>query len=221
VTILSLLTLGRTQCSTFQFIEQPPQEFDCNPFDPLVAPTPVWRLTTSCTAERISGSQTFDVHWFHKNSTGEIRDLRRPEFWIPGETREEVRFGDHLVNDPFIPDMIGEYWCQVIVTDQTPNVLLGISNVFTIRDVASYGSTKRCTGRQIVTETKCADQAPLFESTTSSSTVSSVAVMSATPSSTFISSTVSSSFTSSSVILVSSTIKSSTALPFCPQNFKF
>ena len=144
------------QCTTFQFTVQPPTILDCNPFD-TVPGTPVWRLRTRCTVERLNGTQSFDVNWFHRKRTGEIENLSRPEIWSePALNEEEVYFGGQLTNRPYTENMLGEYWCQVVVENQ---VLLGISNVFTINDPYSYDAD-RCIGIKSVPKTLCADNPP-------------------------------------------------------------
>lgn len=161
------------QCNTFRFTVQPPTTLDCNPFDTVPSP-PVWRLRTSCTAERLSGTQSFDVNWFHRKRTGEIENLSRPEMWTYSDTQEQVYFGSQWTNRPYDMDMLGDYWCQVIVTSQQPNLFLGISNIITIDEYSAY-NTRRCTEVKIVTETLCADQPPTIEPsvTTTSNTMSS------------------------------------------------
>ena len=130
----------------------------CNPFDTKV-PTPVWRLTTVCEAQKLSGSQTFDIHWFHRKTNGEIEDLMRPEIWTNSDTLETVYFGNNWINQQYNTDMLGEYWCQIKVTSEQPNIYLGISNVFTIDPPESY-TAPRCSQIIRVSETLCADMAP-------------------------------------------------------------
>ena len=137
---------------------QPPTNLSCNPFDTRV-PTPVWRLRTICTAQRLSGSQTFDIHWFHRKRNGEVEDLMRPETWTSSDTLEEVYFNINWINEQYNTDMLGEYWCQIIVTSEQPNIYLGISNVFTIDPPESY-TASRCSQIVQVSETLCADFAP-------------------------------------------------------------
>ncbi|XP_019854588.1 PREDICTED: uncharacterized threonine-rich GPI-anchored glycoprotein PJ4664.02-like [Amphimedon queenslandica] len=153
--LIIILKESSAQCTTFQFTVQPPAELDCNPFD-TVPGTPVWRLRTRCTAERLNGTQSFDVNWFHRKRTGEIENLSRPETWSATSNIEDVYFGNQLTNRPYTEDMLGEYWCQVVVQNQ---VLLGMSNVFTINDPYSY-DVERCIGTKSVSETLCADNPP-------------------------------------------------------------
>ena len=83
----------------------------------------------------------------------------RPEVWTSSDTIEEVYFGNNWINQQFNTNMLGEYWCQVIVTSEQPNIYLGISNVFTIDPPESY-TASRCSQGVKVSETLCADFAP-------------------------------------------------------------
>ena len=135
----------------------------------------VWNLQVSCGVQRISGTDQFDVHWFHKNNQNEIIDLGQVE--VQGETpnRELVVFGTQRRdnNIPFDESMLGEYWCQVIVTSTQPNIYLGKSDILMIRDPEDYDTElPRCSGIISVPTSKCADgiQSSLCVSSSSSCT---------------------------------------------------
>lgn len=156
------------QCSNFHFVLEPPTKLPCNPFDtkPL---TPVWCLKTVCKATRLNGSRLFDVHWLHRKTNGEVEDLGRPEVWTSSDYEEEVYFGAHWMNYPYNKDMLGEYWCQIIVTSERPNRYLDMSNVFTIEQPESYTTPKCSEIIQVSNDTLCSSQktiSPVFTTTT-------------------------------------------------------
>ena len=134
-----------------------------------------WRLRVSCDVRRISGTDLdqFDVHWFHKNNENEIIDLGQVEVQGESPHRELVVLGTQWVNTPFDESMLGEYWCQVIVTSTQPNMYLGKSDILVIRDPQDYDTgLSRCQGIITVSTTKCADgiQSSLCVSSSSSCT---------------------------------------------------
>ena len=122
------------QCTTFQFIRQPPANLNCNPFDTEVNPA-VWRLSVLCTAERLSGSDEFEVHWFQRYINNTIENLGTPEFYSSGITFATSYFGRQLINHGFSDDLLGDYWCQVIVNGMPTGVY---SDGFTILRPEEY-----------------------------------------------------------------------------------
>ena len=117
----------------------------------------VWRLRVSCDVRRISGTDQFDVHWFHKNNENEIIDLGQVEVEGYTDNRERIVLGTQWINKPFNESMLGEYWCQVIVTSSQPSIYLGKSDILVIRDPEDYNTTMYCTGIISVSTSKCAD----------------------------------------------------------------
>ena len=116
----------------------------------------VWQTKVSCDVLRISGTDQFDVHWFHMNNQNEIIDLGQVEVQEMSN-RERIVLGTQWVNTPFDESMLGEYWCQVIVTSTQPNIYLGKSDILMIRDPEDYGTLSTCSGIITVATTKCAD----------------------------------------------------------------
>ena len=145
-------------CTDFQYTVQPPTELPCNPFNGNK-----WKLRTMCTVQILSGSQSFDVHWFQRDKNGVVTDLGKPEFYTSGNNRKEVYYGLNLNDNDFTESMLGTYWCQVIDTSQQPNVYLGISNSFIILRPNEYDNgLSAClhTTTVSISETKCADDPP-------------------------------------------------------------
>ena len=118
----------------------------------------VWRLRVSCDVRRISGTDQFDVHWFHKNNQNETIDLGQVEVEGYTDNRERIVLGTQWINKPFNESMLGEYWCQVIVTSTQPNIYLGKSDILMIRDPEDYNTTMYCTGIISLPTLKCADK---------------------------------------------------------------
>ena len=137
----------------------------------MKADTTEWRLRVSCEVQRISGTDQFDVHWFHKNNENEIIDLCQVEVQET-PNRERILLGTQWVDTPFNESMLGEYWCQVIVTSTQPNTHLGKSDTLVIRDPQNYDTLSTCSTVISVPTSKCADgiQSSLSVSSSSSCT---------------------------------------------------
>ena len=116
----------------------------------------VWNLHVSCDVQRIYGTDEFDVHWFHKNNENEIIDLGQVEVQET-PNRERIKLGTQWINTPFDESMLGEYWCQVIVTSTQPNTYLGTSDILVIRDPQDYDTLSTCSGINTEATSKCAD----------------------------------------------------------------
>lgn len=139
------------ECSLI-FSEEPPSQLDCRPFDD----DNNWRLRIVCEV-RIPVSQgliEYEVHWFQRRNDSLI-DHGRMEVQ-KSNTVERVAFGISWINKQFTNDMIGEYWCQAILTGQQPQILLPISNTVTIREPNSYNrDISTCTGPQFIRQQRC------------------------------------------------------------------
>ena len=156
----------------FQITEQPPSELTCNPYDTTVS-EPVWRFRTVCEVQRISGSGSFEIHWFHRDLMGNIEDLKTPEYYTGNSMRKKAAFGNQWTNRVFNESMLGDYWCQVIVTSTQPDTHLGRGNTFTIEEPGHYDNELlTCSGSTTVLETVCADEPST--STTISSLITSM-----------------------------------------------
>lgn len=83
------------------------------------------------------------------------KDLGRPDMWTGSDYDEKVHFGTHWIDHPYNNNMLGEYWCQIIVTSEQQNHTLHMSNVFTIEQPESY-TTPQCSGIiQVSDDTLC------------------------------------------------------------------
>ena len=134
------------------FSEEPPSQLDCRPFDDANN----WRLRIVCEV-RIPVSQDlieYEVHWFQRRNDSLI-DHGRMEVQ-KSNTVERVAFGVSWINKKFTNDMIGEYWCQAILTGQQLHAFLPISNTVTIREPNSYNrDIATCTGPQFIRQQRC------------------------------------------------------------------
>ena len=209
----------------FQITEQPPSELTCNPYDTTVS-EPVWRFRTVCEVQRISGSDSFEIHWFHRDLMGNIEDLERPDFYTGNSMGQRAAFGNQWTNQVFTESMLGDYWCQVIVTSTQPDTHLGRGNTFTIEEPGYYDNELlTCSGSISVLETVCADEpststtisSPITSMTTTivtmttgvtmtTSTSSNIQTSATTSQSTHISSTTTTTYSS---ILLPSTVTNS------------
>lgn len=161
---------------TFQYTEQPPQSLDCSPYR-----NNLWRLNLRCTVEKLSGSDTFDVRWYQRLSSGVILDHGRPDLASSGENLNRVMFGGQWTGKAFSGEMVGEYWCQVVRTTRKPYEYLGTSNTVMICEPAYYSQQNGCSSNPVVdSSVVCADVAPLPTSSAVFSTSSTIQSTSAT-----------------------------------------
>ncbi len=173
----------------------------------------IWRLRTSCTVQRINESALFEVHWFHKNSTGTVIDIGRPEDVSTIETQETVLFGNHLMNQPFTNEQLGEYWCQIVL--QPLGTYLGAGNTVTILPPDSYDTQLiTCSSTVTVSSTVCADEPPpsLTMATSIPTSISTVIPTSTTSTISTISTITIISTITSSDIYSTETVSTATAL---------
>ena len=119
-------------------------------------------------------STHFTINWYHKylNVTTIVLE---PDSMNSNIMIQSV-FGHQWINNPFNESMLGEYWCQVVNTDNTN--MYGISNVVTIHHPECYDmSLSMCSGVQS-TKGKCADS---FQSVTNTISICSLVPSSAIP----------------------------------------
>ncbi len=123
----------------------------------MVGATPTWRLRTSCTVTRINDTLgAFEVHWFHKDTQGNVVDKGRPEFYVSIDNGERVLFGDQLSNTEFTQDMLGEYWCQVVTSSDDAHY--GRGNTVVVLHPDQYATeVPVCSGTISVSSNSCAD----------------------------------------------------------------
>ena len=75
-----------------------------------------------CRAERLSGSDEFEVHWFQRYINNTIKNHGRPEFSSTGFESENTYFGGHILSDQFSDNVLGDYSCQVVVNGMPTGV---------------------------------------------------------------------------------------------------
>ena len=86
------------------------------------------------------GPVQYEVHWFQRNNESIIIDHGRPEGAHKTNQAERITFGLSWYNQKFTAAMLGDYWCQAILTDRQPPVYLSKSNILTVRKPDYYDS---------------------------------------------------------------------------------
>ena len=78
---------------------------------------------------------------------------------------EKGIFGQSWDGQDFRNDMLGDYWCQVKLTDREPPQYLSKSNILTVREPNYYNSyLPICDKKQYVMETECIGNSSLISS---------------------------------------------------------
>ena len=158
------------------FHKEPPDELQCNPFDVHVN-SREWRLQLECIVT-LKGHKHFIINWYHKYLNGTTVMLE-PDSMQSNMMMIQSVFGQRWINNhkPFNESMLGEYWCQVVNTDNTN--MYGISNVVTIHHPECYNmSLHICIGIQYIMSDKCADS---FRSVTNTISICSLVPSSTIP----------------------------------------
>ena len=104
---------------------------------------------------RVMGNiNMFSLDWYHRDIYGIVVTVS-----VKSEHNTNIVqswFGSLWINESFNESMLGEYWCQVVNTDNTN----GISNVVTIHHPECYDmSLSTCSGIQSQKSSKCANVA--------------------------------------------------------------
>ena len=105
-----------------------------------------------------SMSVEYEIHWFQKDKNNKTIDHGRTNLSHKTETVEIVEFGLGWYGQKFTAAMLGDFWCQVKLTDREPPVYLSKSNVLTVREPNYYNSSlSSCPGLQYVKRIQCLD----------------------------------------------------------------
>ena len=103
-----------------------------------------------------SGPVQYKVHWFQRNNESKIIDHGRPEYFQKTTNAERVLFGTNWYDQKFTAAMLGDYWCQAILTDRQPLVYLSKSNILTVREPDYYNSSlPTCSDIQYIRKSRC------------------------------------------------------------------
>ena len=101
-------------------------------------------------------SVEYEINWFQKDQNNDIIDHGRSHLSHKTGTVEMVEFGRGWYGQNFTNDMLGDFWCQVKLTDREPPVYLSKSNVLTVREPNYYNSSlPPCPGLLFVKQTQC------------------------------------------------------------------
>ena len=139
----------------------------------------LWKIQMECRivipmAYRNVSSYT--IIWCHRDIQGSIGTQSATLNSIIGNRIKSV-IGNGWVNKPFSESMLGEYWCQVMNTDNTN--MYGISNVVIIHHPECYNmSLDRCMEIRHIMSDKCADS---FRSVTNTISICSLVPSSTIP----------------------------------------
>ena len=183
-----------------KFVEQPPTELGCRPYDN----NQLWRLRMACEARIPLAAElrNFKVHWYQRTRDGNVINHGQPDQVYSRDRAQRVAFGGDWINQKFESSMLGDYWCQVTLTDSNM-IIPTTSAVVSIREPTTYDSNLPvCSSVQSTLQETC-----IFPNTANE--IDNVVTISSTTSSSSSTSTVqsSSSSTSSSVIHSTSVIQ--------------
>ena len=156
-----------------EFFDEPPTHLNCTPYDDSEYENEgendgegdgegdsgkVWQLRLACETRVPVGSDPvqYEVHWFQRNNEGKIIDHGRQEYFQKSYNAERVQFGLNWYNKKFTAAMLGDYWCQAILTDRQPLVYLSKSNILTVREPNYYNSSlPTCFDIQFIRKHRC------------------------------------------------------------------
>lgn len=145
-------------CTQFLLTEQPPSTLNCNPFHTSNTEY-IWKLRSSCTVENIGNTQSFKLHWFHRNNNSEVIDLGIPEYHATRNSTKRVLFGMNFNNQAYNSSMVGDYWCQVVVFNEQDHTYYGSGNIITIHPPDYYDNQlDECSGIITDKSTVCIDK---------------------------------------------------------------
>ena len=106
----------------------------------------------------------YEINWFQKNLSNTIIEHGRSVYYKT-KYDEKVRFGQYWEGQDFRNDMLGDYWCQVKLTDRQPPEYLSKSNILTVREPDYYNnSLPTCDDKQYVLEKECIGNDSLISS---------------------------------------------------------
>ena len=133
-----------TECSPsgrsggFLYLSQPPSTTNgCRPYQFGIN---FIIIHLQCSVRRLNPTDSFQIIWFRERN-GQIEDLGpgSPHIQIPGPDDWLSRYHDtKLWVQPFRPELLGKYWCQVIKTSVNPHQPLLRSNEFTLLPPEDY-----------------------------------------------------------------------------------
>ena len=160
-----VIAISGNEC-LLKFREEPPTQLNCNPYhdddddgesdDDDVDEE--WRLRLACEVRLPAdiGPVQYEVHWFQRNNESIIIDHGRPEGAHKTNQAERITFGLSWYNQKFTAAMLGDYWCQAILTDRQPPVYLSKSNILTVREPDYYNSNlPTCSGAKFIYTRRC------------------------------------------------------------------
>ena len=182
--IVFIIVISGNKC-LLEFFDEPPTHLNCTPYDGSEDENEgendgendgegdgesdgesdgeddsdeVWKLRLACEV-RIpvgSGPVQYEVHWFQRNNESKIIDHGKPEWFQKTSKAERVLFGTNWFNQKFTAAMLGDYWCQAILTDRQPLVYLSKSNILTVREPDYYNSSlPTCSDIQYIRKSRC------------------------------------------------------------------
>lgn len=122
-----------------RFVVGPPSSLTCNPYNSYK----LWGLRLICQVVKSVDSMNveYEIHWFQKDKNNKTIDHGRVNLNHKTQTVEIVQFGLGWYGQNFTAAMLGDFWCQVKLTDREPPVYLSKSNVLTVREPDYYNSS--------------------------------------------------------------------------------
>jgi hypothetical protein len=110
----------------------------------------------------------FMVHWFQRHPNGTITNHGTTPETFASSTALRTAFGGNRINTKFSHDMVGDYWCQPVLTT-TSEYQLSTSAIVTIREPSTYSSDiPVCSGVQKEASNRCIINGGVIITSTSS-----------------------------------------------------
>ena len=159
-----IITISGNEC-LLKFYEEPPTQLNCDPYrnddgegDDDDDDDEEWTLRLACEVRIPVGFDhvQYEVRWFQRNNESKIIDHGRPEGSQKTDLVERITFGLDWYDHKFTTAMLGDYWCQAMLTDRQPLVNLSKSNILTVREPDYYDSSlPTCSGLKFIHSRRC------------------------------------------------------------------
>ena len=214
------MSFKKGKACLMEFVEEPPEQLNCNPYRRTGEDSYEWKLRLSCEV-MVSSSHSpieFEIHWFQRTEDGIVIDHGRPgpAYYNKDDNRERSVFGSEWSGQEYSDDMSGDFWCQPILYS---NITVPGSKVLTVDEPDEYSESLVCNVPQHIRQTRCIllsypnnTVVPMYTSTAVLTTVSSTAITTTSEVPLITSSDVLTTSNSATLVTSSTTINSATLI---------
>ena len=152
---------GIGECPLYYF-EEPPTMLNCSPYQYVSANRQEFRLRVVCSAKKNIGSSvndSFDLTWYWRRASDEtVENLG------PVDRKQDTEYFERIdmsgavnLSTPDISEgFAGEYWCQVVIANNSGQFMTIESNSLTVLRPENYTGLSFCNDVQLVNSSKCA-----------------------------------------------------------------